>query len=199
MIEDNLQATELANFNDARVQRKIRELSIVGGTRGQQVTSFAGFVREHIQLEIEQRPLGIRASEVLCFGRGSALGKTVLFTALCRGAGLPCRIRFQRLSGAPPRWLSVGRLPRFEWESAHPLAEVQVDNKWVAVDVSLDSASASRVGLKMPFVDGLARATLAEALPWGAPSLVARESVETTDELLEALIQLTTASFGGCV
>jgi transglutaminase-like putative cysteine protease len=154
----------------------------------------ARFVREQVVLEVEPRPIGVKASEVLCFRRGSAFGKAILFVALCRGAGLTCRIRFQHLSGAPSQWLSAGELPRLEWEGAHPLAEVEVEGKWVAVDVSLDSRSASRAGLKMPVANGTSDSTLAEAVPWDGQSVVVKEPAKATEELLVELIRLTTLS-----
>ncbi|MDI6870566.1 MAG: transglutaminase-like domain-containing protein [Bacillota bacterium] len=177
-MEDYLESTELINHHDPKIRRQASDLTAGRPTREEKVRALAEFVREHIILEIERQPLAHRASQVLCFRRGSATGKALLFAALCRASGIPCRIRRQRLTGAPPSWLKLKGAARLEWGEAHPVNEVLVESGWVAVDVSLDSQSASRLGLQMPYITGSQDATLREATVWngGTRLLVQEES-----------------------
>ncbi|MBE7941789.1 MULTISPECIES: transglutaminase-like domain-containing protein [Ramlibacter] len=72
----------------------------------------------------------VRASEVLRRGAGDCHAKGVLFTALCRAAGLPARLLFVRvrtrflhgiLEGAPP-------------EMPHAVGQVHLGERWVSTD-----------------------------------------------------------------
>ncbi len=72
------------------------------------------------------------ASDVLAVGVGDCHTKGLLFTALCRAAGLPARLWFYTLR---PRFLD-GLLPhgRRPEVLAHAVAQVLVDGCWVRTD-----------------------------------------------------------------
>lgn len=167
-----LEPTELVNSGDPRVALKAAELASPWATPRGKAEAIASFVREWIRLELRSSVQVARASEVLCFMEGSATEKAVLFAALCRSAGLPCRIILQELNGAPDRWTALGVLARVEWSIAHPINEVLLEGEWVAMDVSLDSETASRLGLKMPALSGPGTATLREAVAWVPESVL---------------------------
>lgn len=75
---------------------------------------------------------GMRASDVLIAGEGDCHSKGLLFTALCRAAGLPARLWFYTLR---PHFLD-GLLPRGRRPErlAHAVAQVLVEGCWVRTD-----------------------------------------------------------------
>lgn len=70
------------------------------------------------------------ASEVLRSGRGDCHAKGVLFTALCRAAGLPARLNFVRVR---TRFLH-GILDDGPDSMAHAVGQVLIEGRWVATD-----------------------------------------------------------------
>lgn len=180
-MEDWLKATRVFDFDDPRVMRKALELASLGESPAEKVRVIAKFVREWIRLEIRRDVRVASASEVLCFMQGSAAGKAVLFTALCRANRIPCRIALQKLSGAPDRWAACGMMARIEWQDAHPINEVLLGDRWVAMDLSLDSESACRLGLMMPPILSGEDSTLREAVGWVPDALIRVEPLSAPD------------------
>lgn len=187
-MEDFLQPTEVFNFDDARVRRKAAELTVSGSTPEERVEAIARFVREWVRLELRKGVRVARASEVLCFLTGSATDKAVLFTALCRASGIPCRLKLQKLSGAPDRWTALGMMAKIEWQDGHPVNEVLLKGDWIAIDVSLDSESASRLGMMMPPAAGGEASGLDRAVSWVADSLIRVKPETPADEGIPAEI-----------
>lgn len=72
----------------------------------------------------------VRASEVLRRGRGDCHSKGVLFTALCRAAGLPARLQFVSVR---PRFLN-GILDHGPEVLPHAVAQVLLPDGWHSTD-----------------------------------------------------------------
>jgi hypothetical protein len=72
----------------------------------------------------------VRASDVLRSQRGDCHSKGVLFTALCRGAGIPARLRFVRIRS---RFLH-GILDDGPETMAHAVGQVLVGDRWISTD-----------------------------------------------------------------
>lgn len=77
-----------------------------------------------------RRPAHARASEVLAQGRGDCHSKAVLFTALCRAAGLPARMQFLRVRADH----LAGILQERPEAITHAVAQVHVEGRWVSTD-----------------------------------------------------------------
>lgn len=73
---------------------------------------------------------GLRASDVLLRGQGDCHSKGLLFTALCRAAGLPARLLFVRVK---PRFLA-GMLDDAPSTIVHALGQVRFGDRWVSTD-----------------------------------------------------------------
>jgi transglutaminase-like putative cysteine protease len=185
-MKEYLEPTELVNCDDLRIRRKAAELAPPEMPAAERLQALATFTREWIRFQVGSRAPLARASQVLCFLEGSAAEKAVLFAALCRASGFPCRIKFQRLAGAPDRWTALGRLAKAEWKEAHPVNEVLLEERWLTIDVSLDSETASRLGLLMPAFSGRSAATLAESVAWVPDALIRVEVEPQPDEGLPA-------------
>lgn len=70
------------------------------------------------------------ASEILDWGRGDCLAKGVLFTALCRAAGLPARLLFVKVR---TRFLG-GILDRRPDAMVHAVGQVCSEGRWHSTD-----------------------------------------------------------------
>ena len=87
------------------------------------------FVRK---LPYETSPAARRASasELLARGRGDGIGKGVLFTALCRAAGLPARLLFVRVRARS----LAGMLPWRPAATVHAIGQVHYEGRWHSTD-----------------------------------------------------------------
>lgn len=72
----------------------------------------------------------LRASDVLARREGDAHSKALLFTALCRAAGLPARIEFLRVRAHH----LAGIVDDRPQAVTHAVAQVLVDGRWVSTD-----------------------------------------------------------------
>lgn len=72
----------------------------------------------------------VRASDVLRANRGDCHSKGVLFTALCRAAGVPARLNFLRIR---PSFLH-GILEDGPETMAHAVGQVLIDEQWLSTD-----------------------------------------------------------------
>ncbi|QUR69001.1 transglutaminase-like domain-containing protein [Mycobacterium spongiae] len=95
-----------------------------------------------------------RASDVIGHGVAFCMGKASSFVALCRAVGVPARIAFQTLQSDDKEFLSpevralwgggAGGLARpFPW---HSLGEAYLGQRWVKLDATIDTATATRLG-----------------------------------------------------
>lgn len=87
------------------------------------------FVRR-MPFEAVAQPAHLRASDVLLRGSGDCQAKGVLFTALCRAAGLPARLMFVEVR---PRFLQ-GVMRDAPATMAHAVGQVCVAGRWVSTD-----------------------------------------------------------------
>lgn len=72
----------------------------------------------------------VRASDVLRANRGDCHSKGVLFTALCRAAGVPARLNFLRIR---PHFLH-GILDEGPTTMAHAVGQALIDEQWLSTD-----------------------------------------------------------------
>ncbi|HEX2547476.1 MAG TPA: transglutaminase family protein [Ramlibacter sp.] len=75
-------------------------------------------------------PANTRASRVLERRHGDGAAKAVLFTALCRAAGLPARVQFLRVRAH----CLAGILNDVPETMTHAVAQVHVDGRWISTD-----------------------------------------------------------------
>lgn len=89
-----------------------------------------------------------RASDVLHAGHAFCMGKASSFVALCRAAGIPARIGFQRLECPDKPFMSeeVRRLWGDRPLPWHSLGEAYLGGKWLKLDATIDSATAEAKG-----------------------------------------------------
>jgi transglutaminase-like putative cysteine protease len=91
------------------------------------------------------------ASDVLEHGVAFCMGKASSFVALSRAAGIPARVAFQALDA--PRMEFLSPEVRALWGGPagrplpwHSLGEAFLNDRWLKLDATIDSPTASRLG-----------------------------------------------------
>jgi hypothetical protein len=95
----------------------------------QRAAAIHDFVRR-MPFEAGTQSASLRASEVLLRGRGDCHSKGVLFTGLCRAAGLPARLLMVRVR---TRFLA-GMLDAGPDTITHAVGQVRFGDRWVSTD-----------------------------------------------------------------
>jgi len=121
--------TTQLDFSDTRLRITAQKLTQARQSHASRAAAIQDFVRR-MPFSASAHGSEVRASEVLRAGGGDCHSKGVLFTALCRAAGLPARLLFVNV----PTDFLTGILPDGPSSMAHAVGQVMVDSKWVTTD-----------------------------------------------------------------
>lgn len=105
-------------------------------------------------------PETYRASSVLAAGSGYCVSKAVLYTALCRAAGIPAKIAFADVRN---HHITGWRLRKtlgtnlFAW---HGYSEILLGDRWVTVTLMFNASLCDRLGVAPVEFDGESDALL---------------------------------------
>jgi hypothetical protein len=125
--EAYLGETPLLDYTKPEIQMLYEQLDLSYKSDEEKVGHFYEYVKGHMKtgrFGVAERP----ASTVKKKGRGNDLDKTVLFMALLRAAGIPCRARIIKLGVSPL-----------------PYVEVLIKNKWLPVQKWTDGRNGAPV------------------------------------------------------
>lgn len=153
-----LAPAEYVDSHDPAVVDAARSLR-VDDTRTTLVTMF-DFVRDLTYEADDFEDLATyRASNTLAVGHGYCVSKAALFSALARAAGIPSRVGFADVRNhlATPRLLAAMGTDVFAW---HGYSEAYIDDRWVKVSPTFDTAMCERVGVEPLEFDGVNDALL---------------------------------------
>lgn len=123
-----LGTTPLLDLSDDRLRVRAKALTQLSKNDRERALAIYNYVKA---LPFGYLPLGGQATarQVIDAGYGSSYGKSTLFVALLRLAGLPARIRMVQLRGDLLRGL-YDTLPTIN----HALVEIWLDDHWVRTD-----------------------------------------------------------------
>lgn len=124
-----LRETAQLDFSEAKVHITAQKLTQARQSHAARAAAVQDFVRR-MPFAASAHGSAVRASQVLREGRGDCHSKGVLFTALCRAAGLPARLLFVNLK---PRFLT-GILPDGPDAMPHAVGQVLVGGEWRSTD-----------------------------------------------------------------
>lgn len=124
-----LGSTALIDIDDARLQRTAHEVAGEGDelTRARHVHDY---VRDHVRFGFSPHFWRVKASEVLATGRGHAMPKATLFTAMLRAVGIPARLHFVSVETGLLSGLMELPMPRHD----HAVVEAWMGEQWLACD-----------------------------------------------------------------
>ena len=128
-MDDWLQETRQLDLSHPRLRITAQKIAQSRQTLAARAAAIQDFVRR-LPYSASVRPAQRRASEVLRRGQGDCHAKAVLFTALCRAAGLPARVQFLRVRSS----FLAGVLHDRPEAITHAVAQVHVDGRWVSTD-----------------------------------------------------------------
>lgn len=121
--------TPQLDLSEAKLRITAQKLTQARQTHAARAAAIQDFVRR-IPFAAAVGGGAVRASEVLRQGGGDCHSKGVLFTALCRAAGLPARLLFVKVRA---RFLT-GILPGAPQAMPHAVGQVWVGNSWHSTD-----------------------------------------------------------------
>jgi len=125
--EHYLTETHLLDYTDPTIQMLYEQLDLSYKSDEEKIGHFCEYVKSRIKtgnVGMKPRP----ASIVQKKGRGTDFDRTILFMALLRTAGIPCRLRSLQHNGG-----------------TRPLVEVYLHKKWVPVQQWTDDETGSKV------------------------------------------------------
>lgn len=129
-----LQETELLNYSHPRIQQVIHSRKWDRLPRKEQILGIYDYVRDEILFGYN-RADDIPASEVLQNGYGQCNTKGILFMALLRAVGVPCRMHGfaidKKLQKGAMRGWYYRRAPE---EIVHSWVEVRYEDKWLNME-----------------------------------------------------------------
>lgn len=147
-----LAATAYLDADHELVIETARELTDGCATEAEKLERIYYYVRElpyEILESFEYLARGEReASAVLRHGRAFCMGKASSFVALCRAAGIPARIGFQKLHAPEKEFMSeeVRELWGERELPWHSLGEAYLDGRWLKLDATIPSRVAADKG-----------------------------------------------------
>ncbi len=125
-MSDYLHCSAIVDWQDPRIMRKARELSVACTSENALAKRSFEFVRDAVRDPVPGAALAISASEVLGTGSGCSFAKTHLLAALLRANRIPAGLCYQRLAcrDDPGRFglhgLAAVRLARHGWYRLDP-------------------------------------------------------------------------------
>ena len=154
-MDELLQETILLDYKSKNIQRLIDEKSWSGLNDKDKILSTYNFVRDEIAFgyNIDDN---IPASQVLSDGIGQCNTKGILFMALLRALGIPCRIHGFTIY----KPLQKGAMKGFVYllapkEIIHSWVEVYYNNEWLNLEgFILDIAYLNKLQKKFPECEG---------------------------------------------
>jgi hypothetical protein len=133
-MNHDLEQTQLLDYNHSTIQSLIRSRNWVSLPIKEQILNVYNYVRDEIEFGYN-RGDDIQASEVLQDGYGQCNTKGILFMALLRALGIPCRIHGftihkQLQKGAMNGWY-YHLSPK---EITHSWIEVLYNDRWLNIE-----------------------------------------------------------------
>lgn len=129
-MKQYLQATTLLDFNTPVIQQLIANKQWGKLNVQEQILSIYNFVRDDIQFGFNALDT-IPASEILKEGIGQCNTKSILFMALLRAIGVPCRIHGFTISKTVQAGIMKGELyDMMPDEISHTWTEIYFNEKW---------------------------------------------------------------------
>lgn len=124
-----LGSTPLIDVDDEHLRQVAREVAGEGDatTRARHLHDH---VRDRVRFGFSQHFWRVKASDVLVAGRGHAIPKATLFTAMLRAAGIPARMHFVSVETGLLSGLLELPMPRHD----HAVVEVWLGEQWLACD-----------------------------------------------------------------
>ena len=132
-----LRANPLVNSEDPKVVELMNKAIVNARTPWQKAAAIERWVFQNIK-EVNYRTAFATASEVAADLAGDCTEHSVLMAAMCRAAGIPCRVVTGLLYAEP-----LGGFGGHMWN------EVYVNGRWVALDSAWDQSEVDAVHLKL--------------------------------------------------
>ncbi len=161
-MREYLEPTDTIDCDHEKITTKARELTQGLVSPEDKALRLFTFVRDSIHYNLYMISVfkeDFTASRVLSWGKGYCVQKAVLLAALARAAGIPSRLAFARIRNhkVPQNILrnfGTNIFPR------HGYTQLLLDDTWVSVAPTFDSALCAKIGVPVVEWDGRTDAVL---------------------------------------
>lgn len=156
IISENLQATELIDYNNLTVKGFVkRHISDATNPKEQAVKLYYA-VRDEIRYDpygIDLTVEGMRISTTLQTKRGWCVTKAALLAGCCRLLGIPAKLGFADVKNhlSTARMRAIMKTDIFEW---HGYTSIYIDGKWVKATPAFNIELCERFRLRALDFDG---------------------------------------------
>ncbi len=180
-----LQPTKVIESDHPAVVACAERVTAGCGSDKDKIVKLFYFVRDAIKYNlfmISACEEDFRASMILEWGRGYCVQKAVLFAALSRAVGVPCRlayakIRNHRVPEHIVKMIGTNVFPR------HGYNQFYCGGKWLSATAAFDADLCAKNGLPAVEFDGLTDAILPEKTLEGGPYIEYLEKYPATADL----------------
>jgi len=129
-MESYLKETKYIDFNSNIIRRTVFNLISNLETSKQKAIAIHNFVRDEILFGFNKKFYDMKASEVLEAKQGFCNNKSIIFVAMLRGAGIPCRLVYVDIDKKILNGMVDPRSPYVD----HSYTEVFLNDKWIKLD-----------------------------------------------------------------
>ncbi len=160
--EEYLVPTDTIDCDQEDIMAKAGELTRGCTSVNEKALELFTFVRDAIPYNLYMISVfkeDFRASRILEWGKGYCVQKAVLFAALARAAGIPSRLVFAQIRNhkVPEK---IARLMGTNVFPRHGYTQLLLDDAWVNVAPTFDSALCRKIGVPVVDWDGRSDAVL---------------------------------------
>lgn len=129
-MENYLKETKYIDFNSDSIRKTVFKLITNLETNKQKAIVIHDFVRDEILFGFNKKFYDMKASEVLEAKQGFCNNKSMLFVAMLRCAGIPCRLVYVDIDKKILNGIVDPRTPYVD----HSFTEVFLNHKWIKLD-----------------------------------------------------------------
>lgn len=155
-MDQYLKPTEFLNFQERELKETIQRVTETSVTDAAKATSIFNFVRDRIPYNPYQNLFNrdiYYAHAVLNSESNFCVPKAVLLTAMCRGAGIPARLRFASIKNSLISE-KLFSLMKTDVIHGHGFSEIFINNKWIQATPAFDSVMSVKNGYSIVTFDG---------------------------------------------
>ncbi|HQO04051.1 MAG TPA: transglutaminase family protein [Spirochaetota bacterium] len=155
-MEQYLKPTEFLNFDEREIREMIQRVVESSTTEKEKASVLFNFVRDRIPYNpyqnIFKRDI-YKANTILNSESNFCVPKAILLTAMCRGAGIPARLRFASIRN---RLMSEKLLSLMKSDviHGHGFSEIYINGAWIQATPAFDSELSTKNGYTIVTFDG---------------------------------------------
>ncbi|HPJ38754.1 MAG TPA: transglutaminase-like domain-containing protein [Spirochaetota bacterium] len=156
-MEQYLKPTEFLNHEERELKEIIQRVIESSNAETEKAAAIFNFVRDRIPYNPYQNFFNrdlYRAHTILNSESNFCVPKAILLTAMCRGAGIPARLRFASIKNSLISE-KLFSLMKTDVIHGHGFSEILLNGKWIQATPAFDSEMSVKNGYNVVTFDGI--------------------------------------------